>query len=247
MDKSYRDVFVEPVQATRYSRGATRSARRLDQATLDWSRASRHGQWSMGLDFRDDIDDLANYQAAVDPATGGETPDPGTTNGYAVQTTVSAAYVTDRIRHGKWEVLLGLRNLFRDPTDSASVYDELLVVRPPKRIVGGVLAVGFALSLAAARRCSASAARPASNRAHHPHDRAIASSSGISAYRRKKDFGSRKAVPSFHASTFDSIPTVAVEGAMPQATPIEPHTPTRREARRLIPVSAVASAAGGGS
>jgi hypothetical protein len=39
----------------------------------------------------------------------------------------------------KWEVLLGLRNLFRDPNDPASVYDELLVVRPPKRVVGGVL------------------------------------------------------------------------------------------------------------
>jgi hypothetical protein len=39
----------------------------------------------------------------------------------------------------RWEVLVGLRNLFRDPMDPASVYDELLVVRPPKRIVGGVL------------------------------------------------------------------------------------------------------------
>ena len=39
----------------------------------------------------------------------------------------------------RWEVLVGLRNLFRDPTDTASVYDELLVVRPPKRFVGGVL------------------------------------------------------------------------------------------------------------
>jgi hypothetical protein len=39
----------------------------------------------------------------------------------------------------KWEVLVGLRNLFRDPNDPASVYDELLVVRPPKRIVGGFL------------------------------------------------------------------------------------------------------------
>ena len=39
----------------------------------------------------------------------------------------------------KWEVLVGLRNLFRDPADPASVYDELLVVRPPKRFVGGVL------------------------------------------------------------------------------------------------------------
>jgi hypothetical protein len=39
----------------------------------------------------------------------------------------------------KWEVLVGVRNLFRDPTDPASVYDELLVVRPPKRVVGGFL------------------------------------------------------------------------------------------------------------
>ena len=39
----------------------------------------------------------------------------------------------------KWEVLVGVRNLFRDPIDPASVYDELLVVRPPKRLVGGFL------------------------------------------------------------------------------------------------------------
>jgi hypothetical protein len=39
----------------------------------------------------------------------------------------------------EWEVLFGLRNLFRDPTDPGSVYDELLVVRPPKRVVGGFL------------------------------------------------------------------------------------------------------------
>jgi hypothetical protein len=39
----------------------------------------------------------------------------------------------------RWEVLVGLRNLFRDPTEPGSVYDELLVVRPPKRVVGGFL------------------------------------------------------------------------------------------------------------
>jgi TonB dependent receptor len=39
----------------------------------------------------------------------------------------------------RWEVLVGLRNLFRDPADPGSVYDELLVVRPPKRVVGGFL------------------------------------------------------------------------------------------------------------
>jgi hypothetical protein len=39
----------------------------------------------------------------------------------------------------QWEILIGLRNLFRDPNDPASLYDELLVVRPPKRVVGGFL------------------------------------------------------------------------------------------------------------
>jgi len=39
----------------------------------------------------------------------------------------------------KWEILVGVRNLFRDPNDQGSIYDELLVVRPPKRVVGGFL------------------------------------------------------------------------------------------------------------
>ena len=109
IDKSYRDVFVEPARATDYSRGATRSARHLTQATIDWTRSSEHGQWGAGLDIRNRIDDLSNYQAAVDPLLGAETPDPVTTNEYAVTTTVSAAYLTDRITQGKWEALLGAR------------------------------------------------------------------------------------------------------------------------------------------
>jgi hypothetical protein len=109
VDKSYRDVFVEPDRATDHSHGATRSARRLDQATVDWTRSKDHGQWGIGLDFRHQADDIGNYQARVDPATGAETPDPATTNGYTVTTTVHAAYLTDRIAHGRWEALLGGR------------------------------------------------------------------------------------------------------------------------------------------
>ena len=37
-----------------------------------------------------------------------------------------------------WEMLVAVRNLFRDDLLDSSVYDELLVVRPPKRVVGGV-------------------------------------------------------------------------------------------------------------
>src|SRR5579864_1003235 len=38
----------------------------------------------------------------------------------------------------KWEMLLAVRNFFHDVAPDQSVYDELLVVRPPKRIVGGL-------------------------------------------------------------------------------------------------------------
>ena len=37
-----------------------------------------------------------------------------------------------------WEVLVAVRTLFRDPIGERSVVDELLVVRPPKRVVAGV-------------------------------------------------------------------------------------------------------------
>jgi len=38
----------------------------------------------------------------------------------------------------KWEMLVVVRNFFRDAAPDQSMYDELLVVRPPKRIVGGL-------------------------------------------------------------------------------------------------------------
>jgi hypothetical protein len=38
----------------------------------------------------------------------------------------------------KWEMLLGVRNFFRDAAADQSLYDELLVIRPPKRLVGGL-------------------------------------------------------------------------------------------------------------
>ncbi len=37
-----------------------------------------------------------------------------------------------------WEMLFAVRNMFRDDLLDSSVYDELLVVRPPKRVVGGL-------------------------------------------------------------------------------------------------------------
>jgi hypothetical protein len=38
----------------------------------------------------------------------------------------------------RWEALVAVRNMFYDAADGASVYDEMLVVRPPTRVLGGV-------------------------------------------------------------------------------------------------------------
>jgi hypothetical protein len=38
----------------------------------------------------------------------------------------------------RWEMLLAVRNTFHEVSNDSSVFDELLVVRPPKRVVGGL-------------------------------------------------------------------------------------------------------------
>ena len=42
------------------------------------------------------------------------------------------------VRGGRLEVLFAIRNLFYDAHDSRSMYDELLTVKPPLRLVGGI-------------------------------------------------------------------------------------------------------------
>jgi hypothetical protein len=41
-------------------------------------------------------------------------------------------------RTSQWEMLVAVRNLFHESLANASAYDELLVARPPKRLVGGL-------------------------------------------------------------------------------------------------------------
>jgi hypothetical protein len=43
-----------------------------------------------------------------------------------------------RLFRGQWEMLVAINNLFSDEPLDASVYDELFVVQPPKRVLGGV-------------------------------------------------------------------------------------------------------------
>ncbi len=40
--------------------------------------------------------------------------------------------------NARWEMLIAVRNFFHDAAPDQSIYDELLVVRPPTRVVGGL-------------------------------------------------------------------------------------------------------------
>jgi hypothetical protein len=41
-------------------------------------------------------------------------------------------------RTGRWEMLFLVRNVFREVGADQAVFDEMFVVRPPKRVVGGL-------------------------------------------------------------------------------------------------------------
>ena len=55
---------------------------------------------------------------------------------FDVQVTQSLPFLD--FTSAQWEMLFGIRNMVRELVTDGSVYDELLVVRPPKRVVGGV-------------------------------------------------------------------------------------------------------------
>jgi len=70
-------------------------------------------------------------------ASGGSTPSrPGLDGRFDVQVHQSLPFMN--FSNARWEMLLAVRNFFRDSSCDQSVYDELFVVRPPKRVVGGV-------------------------------------------------------------------------------------------------------------
>jgi hypothetical protein len=64
-----------------------------------------------------------------------ENPRPGADVRFDVQINQALPFL--RFTNTQWEVLVAVRNLFHEQVDG-SVYDELMVIRPPKRIVGGL-------------------------------------------------------------------------------------------------------------
>jgi hypothetical protein len=66
-----------------------------------------------------------------------ERPDPGNSARFDVQIHQGLPFLA--FTRARWELLVAVRNLFHELDDpTASLYDELLVVRPPKRVLGGV-------------------------------------------------------------------------------------------------------------
>jgi hypothetical protein len=61
---------------------------------------------------------------------------PGTAARFDVQVTQALPFLN--FSNAQWEALVGVRNMFREVALDGSLYDELLVSRPPKRVVGGV-------------------------------------------------------------------------------------------------------------
>jgi TonB-dependent receptor-like protein/carboxypeptidase family protein len=129
------------------------------QATADWSpspQARAVGRWAPSAVKRD-------LEVVHDVLTSLETQIPPTATRIVVFYRLNDAFARDdtssdqpgrdarfdlqvnqalpflNFSNAQWEMLVGVRNMFRDALQEGSVYDELLVVRPPKRIVGGLL------------------------------------------------------------------------------------------------------------
>ncbi|MGE3277581.1 MAG: TonB-dependent receptor [Vicinamibacterales bacterium] len=66
----------------------------------------------------------------------GEGPGPGV--GYRFDVQVNQGLPFMNFLSSEWEMLVAVRNVFREGFADSSVYDEILVVRPPKRVIGGL-------------------------------------------------------------------------------------------------------------
>ena len=71
------------------------------------------------------------YAVAAQPGTG-----PSVDSRFDVQVRQALPFMD--FAAARWEMLVAVRNFLREAGSDQSVYDELLVVRPPKRIVGGL-------------------------------------------------------------------------------------------------------------
>jgi hypothetical protein len=79
---------------------------------------------------------LVLYRVSNAFAGSRSTDGPGLGSRFDIQVRQSLPFLN--FTSARWEMLLAVRDFFRETAIDQSIYDELLVVRPPKRIVGGV-------------------------------------------------------------------------------------------------------------
>ena len=80
---------------------------------------------------------FARYRVNTAFADGADGARPGSRARFNVRVNQALPFL--RFSNADWEMLVDVRNLFREADTEASVYDEALVVAAPKRIVGGLL------------------------------------------------------------------------------------------------------------
>jgi hypothetical protein len=79
---------------------------------------------------------VGNGYARPTNPTGPTEPSTGVDSRFDVQVRQSLPFLN--FTNARWEMLVAVRNFLREAELDQSIYDELLAVRPPKRIVGGV-------------------------------------------------------------------------------------------------------------
>lgn len=79
---------------------------------------------------------LVLYRVGTGYARPGDVEDPRLDSRFDIQVRQALPFLN--FTSAKWEMLIALRNSFRDVVGEQSVYDELLTVQAPKRLVGGV-------------------------------------------------------------------------------------------------------------
>jgi len=117
---------VEYAVLSRWVPSAVRSSERIHDVTTSLETQIPYSATRVVVLYK--LNDAFAAAANVNP--------PGFGARFDVRVTQALPFM--KFRTSQWEMLLGVRNLFHESLANASVYDELLVVRPPKRLIGGL-------------------------------------------------------------------------------------------------------------
>jgi hypothetical protein len=117
---------VEYAVLSRWVPSAVRSKERIHDVTTSLETEIPYSATRVVVLYK--LNDAFAAAETIDP--------PGFGARFDVRVTQSLPFM--KFRTSQWEMLVGVRNLFHESLENASVYDELLVVRPPKRLIGGL-------------------------------------------------------------------------------------------------------------